>query len=582
MKKKLFTVMAALLLAIVLPLTSAYALSTFAAETETRIYKPDKSYNGYFMNGGGSTVYLLDLWGNVYNIWNNVSGTTSQLYEDGTLWSNGQIQNWEGNELWKFTLAADRPERTDLTSIHHDFRRVWNKKLNQYTMLMVVYHTATQAECLAAGGDPSINYTAGSGTARRNVSIDSMIEVNMNKEIVWEWRFIDHTVQSKNPAWPNYKSDVKDAPGKLDVFWRTDAAQPAGTEGIVYDWLHVNSLDYNEDLGHIAINARQWSTFFVVDHDKTFVSATDWAANKAAAKGTDGDFIYRWGNPSAYNQGKAPSYYSEGEQQMYGSHNIQWIKPYHWSTPKRAADTWPDPRTYVKSGIANPGAGNFLIFDNGLWNPLNRQSRTREINPRIGASGTEEVAAGKYINPPDAGYTVTNISQQIGKTGELRTSKQIVWNYASQWSQSFYSSHISGMERLPNGNTSINSGNQGLMFEVTPSGEVVWEYIWPGGAGTSSKTIATDGTLTNIKDTSSTSGTTSMFRHHRIGADHPALIGRNMTSKGTLTGRLPRLVGSSDTYPTPVTYTGFGFGATGTSVGGGGVGSGSAGGPGGY
>ena len=46
--------------------------------------------------------------------------------------------------------------------------------------------------------------------------------------------------------------------------------------------------------------------------------------------------------------------------------------------------------------------------------------------------------------------------------------------------QSFYSSHISGCQRLPNGNTSIMSGNQGLMFEVTPTGEVVWQYTDPG------------------------------------------------------------------------------------------------------
>ena len=49
----------------------------------------------------------------------------------------------------------------------------------------------------------------------------------------------------------------------------------------------------------------------------------------------------------------------------------------------------------------------------------------------------------------------------------------------------------------------------------------------------------------------------------------------------TLSGRLPRLVGSSDTYPTPVTYFGFGIGGAGTVGGGGGVGGGTGGGGGG-
>jgi hypothetical protein len=52
MKKTLFTALALFLLvgvAIVLPLSSAHALSTFVAETETKIYIPAKSYGGYFL-----------------------------------------------------------------------------------------------------------------------------------------------------------------------------------------------------------------------------------------------------------------------------------------------------------------------------------------------------------------------------------------------------------------------------------------------------------------------------------------------------------------------------------------------------
>jgi hypothetical protein len=32
---------------------------------------------------------------------------------------------------------------------------------------------------------------------------------------------------------------------------------------------------------------------------------------------------------------------------------------------------------------------------------------------------------------------------------------------------------------LPNGNTLINEGQFGRFFEVTPAGEVVWEYVNP-------------------------------------------------------------------------------------------------------
>jgi hypothetical protein len=44
---------------------------------------------------------------------------------------------------------------------------------------------------------------------------------------------------------------------------------------------------------------------------------------------------------------------------------------------------------------------------------------------------------------------------------------------------------MSGMQRLPNGNTLICEADPGRVFEVTPAGKVVWEYAptWlkPGG-----------------------------------------------------------------------------------------------------
>ena len=39
---------------------------------------------------------------------------------------------------------------------------------------------------------------------------------------------------------------------------------------------------------------------------------------------------------------------------------------------------------------------------------------------------------------------------------------------------------ISGAQRLPNGNTLICQGPDGLFFEVNASGEKVWEYDYHG------------------------------------------------------------------------------------------------------
>ena len=45
--------------------------------------------------------------------------------------------------------------------------------------------------------------------------------------------------------------------------------------------------------------------------------------------------------------------------------------------------------------------------------------------------------------------------------------------------RSFNSPHISGVQRLSSGNTLICEGLWGRIFEVTPDGRIVWEYVSP-------------------------------------------------------------------------------------------------------
>jgi len=58
-------------------------------------------------------------------------------------------------------------------------------------------------------------------------------------------------------------------------------------------------------------------------------------------------------------------------------------------------------------------------------------------------------------------------------------TKAIVWKYQEPRPFYFFSPRISSAQRLPNGNTLINEGNFGRMFEVTAAGDVVWEYVNP-------------------------------------------------------------------------------------------------------
>ena len=56
---------------------------------------------------------------------------------------------------------------------------------------------------------------------------------------------------------------------------------------------------------------------------------------------------------------------------------------------------------------------------------------------------------------------------------------EIVWQYQGQPLLAFFSFMGSGADRLPNGNTMVTEGATGRLFEITPAGETVWEYVSP-------------------------------------------------------------------------------------------------------
>lgn len=102
-------------------------------------------------------------------------------------------------------------------------------------------------------------------------------------------------------------------------------------------------------------------------------------------------------------------------------------------------------------GAGLPGSGNVLVFDNGLGGQYGDHESTTRYYSRV-----------LEIDP---------------------IATEIVWEYDATMSGrpiwSFFSWFISSAERLPNGNTLITEGAFGTIFEVTPSGEIVWEYTSP-------------------------------------------------------------------------------------------------------
>lgn len=132
--------------------------------------------------------------------------------------------------------------------------------------------------------------------------------------------------------------------------------------------------------------------------------------------------------------------------------------------------TWSygQPETFHQHNATWLENGNVQIFDNGMHRFGMPRSRIIEVNPK---------------------------------------TNEIVWEYTATPEIQFLSSHISGAQRLPNGNTLVCEGAPGRLFETTKDREIVWEWVNP------------------IVETVRGGPSTAMFRAHKYGPDHPAFAG---------------------------------------------------------
>ncbi|MEI7729927.1 MAG: aryl-sulfate sulfotransferase [Verrucomicrobiota bacterium] len=234
-------------------------------------------------------------------------------------------------------------------------------------------------------------------------------------------------------------------------------------------WNHMNSLDYNPALDQIALSVRGCNEIWLLDHSTTTKAA---AGHSGGKHGKGGDLIYRWGNPAAYKRGTMQ------DKQLVQQHDAQWI-----------------PAGY-------PGAGHLTIFNNGYDR---------------GYTSIEEI-----VLPVDAN------GRYILEPGKAYGPEKPVWHYEAKIRTDFFSSEISGAHRLPNGNTLICAGIVGNLFEVTPTGEMVWQYVNPmvrGGILAQGELPGKDmrGHLWN-----------AVFKIHRYEPNYLGLAGRDLTPKGVV------------------------------------------------
>ncbi len=237
-----------LLLAGLLTLMAAGPLLAFEAlqgPTELAYWDKARAYPGYTWFGARGKTYLLDMEGRVVHTW--PVGTNPHLLSNGHVLDaakddpsgfGGFIEvDWSGNTAWQYTEV-----RTNYAP-HHDFTRIFNPKLNAYTTLYIANKTVTHDQAIAAGCDPANGPYTGA-------QMDAIVEVDLAGNIVWEWWFFDHAIQDLDATKANYVGagkTIADYPGRLNL---NLPGRP-----VRRDWLHCNSIDYNQALDQIVINS---------------------------------------------------------------------------------------------------------------------------------------------------------------------------------------------------------------------------------------------------------------------------------------------------------------------------------------
>jgi Arylsulfotransferase (ASST) len=216
---------------------------------------------------------------------------------------------------------------------------------------------------------------------------------------------------------------------KGDIVWKWIASEHLDEFGFTPEELQLVKATKNPDYLHLnamtPLGPNKWFTQGDQRFDPQNILVSSRNANVIViVDKKSGHIVWRLGpDYPARSPGKLP----RPVDQIVGQHNPHLIAP----------------------GL--PGAGDLLVFDN----------------------------EGEGGYPPAA--LQTNPGSRVLEIDPVK--KEIVWAYTGTNSDrpvwTFHSSFISNAERLPNGNTFINEGMNGRFFQVTPAGEIVWEYINP-------------------------------------------------------------------------------------------------------
>lgn len=177
------------------------------------------------------------------------------------------------------------------------------------------------------------------------------------------------------------------------------------------DWMHGNGIDYNETLDQVVLSSHNLNELYVIDHSTTTEEA---AGHTGGNSGMGGDILYRWGNPQVYEAG------NQSNKIFKVVHDAHWI-------PEDC-----------------PNAGYLVGFNN---NGISNNQSTVDL-----------------IAPPYDGYnySITPGSAFLPSTFTLRH----ICNG--------HSNNMGNSQQLPNGNMLVCIAQAGYIYEIGPTGNLLW------------------------------------------------------------------------------------------------------------
>ena len=395
-------------------------LHIFGQQTVGLMNNQQNSFNGYTIITPfrSSNTYLIDNCGyKVYEWQSTYLALDAQLLNNGELirsifapsdsiafgGSTGGIEilDSSSNQIWELLINSDT------LMLHHDFEVLPNGNI-----LVIAVEVIDLVDVVNSGS-----------LINEKRYAETILEIDReSRDVVWKWRSWDHIIQDVSPDYPNY-GVIADHPERININYFTEPGP---------DWLHFNSIDYNEELDQIMVSTPHFHELWIIDHSTSTIEAS---MHSGGNSNKGGDLLYRWGNPAAYDRG------SETDQKIDFQHDCSWID----------------------SGL--PNEGKILIFNNGSSRGY---SSVDMIDPYLESN--------KYTLSDDSTF--------------LPLNQNVVYSDTAN----FFSNRVSGAQQLENGNVFICSGWEGRIFEIeNQTNSVVWDYQLPFFFNAGTSTVVTQG-----------------------------------------------------------------------------------------